>query len=72
MNEELNIAGVLIPTFVAACICALLLGFAISAMLSKFVSPNIRRYVWHPPLFDFAIFVILVDISYTLMGTLLS
>ncbi|WP_165420967.1 DUF1656 domain-containing protein [Bradyrhizobium sp. Leo170] len=71
MNEEINIAGVFVPTFVFACVCALGLGVALSAALKRFVSPDIKSFAWHPALFDFAIFVILVYISYAILGTLL-
>lgn len=71
MNEEISIAGVFVPTFIFACVCALGLGVALSATLKRLVSPDFKRFTWHPPLFDFAVFVILVDISYTLLGQLL-
>ncbi|RXH29504.1 hypothetical protein XH99_13310 [Bradyrhizobium nanningense] len=71
MNEEINVAGVFIPTFVVACIFALGLGMALSATLNRSVSFEIKSFAWHPALFDFAIFVILVDIWYTLLGKFL-
>lgn len=71
MTEEINVAGVFVPTFVVACIFALGLGMALSATLKRAASFEIKSFAWHPALFDFAILVILVDICYTLLGKLL-
>lgn len=71
MTEEISIAGVFLPTFVAACIFALGLGAILSAAIKRIASPRINAIAWHPLLFEFAILVILVDISYALLGTLL-
>lgn len=71
MSEEINVAGVFVPTFLAACIFALGLGIALSAILKRAASFEIKSFAWHPALFDFAILVILVDISYTLLGKFL-
>ncbi|RZN36035.1 DUF1656 domain-containing protein [Bradyrhizobium sp. Leo121] len=71
MNEEINVAGVFVPTFVVACVFALGLGITLSAVLKRFVSSGIKSFAWHPALFEFAIFAILVDISYTFLGKLL-
>jgi Protein of unknown function (DUF1656) len=72
MTEEINFAGVFVPTFVVACIVALGLGIAMSKMLARVTSPDFRRFVWHAPLFDFCFYVIFVGISYCVLGTLLS
>jgi Protein of unknown function (DUF1656) len=69
MNEEINIAGIFVPTFFVACVFALGLGVTLSAALKR-VSLEIKSFAWHPALFEFAIFVILVDISYTFLGKL--
>jgi hypothetical protein len=71
MSEEISIAGIFVPTFFVACVCALGLGVALSVALKRFVSSDLKRFVWHPALFDLAVFVILVAICYTLLGKLL-
>jgi hypothetical protein len=70
MNEEISIAGVFIPTFALACLCALTICFVASAAVRVFAVVDIKRFVWHPALFDFAIFVILTEISYAILGKL--
>ncbi|SFJ81844.1 DUF1656 domain-containing protein [Bradyrhizobium sp. Gha] len=72
MTEEINVAGVFVPTFVVACIFALGLAVGLSATLRRVASLEIRSFAWHPALFDFAIFVILADICYTLLGRFLA
>ncbi len=68
MSEEINIAGVFVPTFVVGCICALGLGITLSATFKRLASREIKSFAWHPALFDFAIFIILVDTCYTILG----
>ena len=41
-----------------------------SAANRKFIDVHIRRYAWHPALFDFAVFVILTKIFYAVLGKL--
>jgi hypothetical protein len=41
-----------------------------SATSRKFAVIDIRKFAWHPALFDFAIFVILINISYAILGRL--
>jgi hypothetical protein len=70
MTEEMNLAGVFVPTFLVACIAALGLNILLSKAMSRFVSPDFRRFVWHAPLFDLAIFIVLLRAVYHLMETL--
>lgn len=70
MNEEISIAGVYVPTFALACVCALAICFATSATLRRIAVIDVRKFAWHPALFDFAIFVILINISYSILGKL--
>ena len=71
MTEEINLAGVFVPTFAVAGVVAVGVSVAVPQMLARFVSPNFKRFVWHPPLFDLALFVVFVGISYLVLGTLL-
>jgi len=70
MTEEISVAGVYVPTFALACVCALAICFLASATSRKFAVIDIRKFAWHPALFDFAIFVILINVSYALLGRL--
>jgi hypothetical protein len=70
MNEEISIAGVYVPTFALACVCALMICFATSTANRRIVLVNVRKLAWHPALFDFAIFVILIQISYAILRKL--
>lgn len=70
MNEEIAIAGVYVPTLALACACALAACFIASAANRKFIGVHIRRYAWHPALFDSAVFVILTKIFYAVLGKL--
>lgn len=70
MNEEIAIAGVYVPTFALACVCALATCFIAAAANRRFTIINIRNYAWHPALFDFAVFVILIKIFYAVLGKL--
>ena len=72
MTEEMNFAGVFVPTFVVARIVALGLGIALSKTLACATSSDYRRFVWHAPLFDFSFYIIFVGISYYVLGALLS
>ena len=71
MTEEIAIAGVYVPTFVVACAVALGLGLLLSRLAARVLPFDFRRFVWHPALFDFAIFVVLLATAYHLLGALL-
>ncbi|MCP9629015.1 DUF1656 domain-containing protein [Rhodopseudomonas palustris] len=70
MNEEIAIAGVYVPTFGLACACALATCFIASSATRRFIGIDLRKYAWHPALFDFAVFVILTKIFYAVLGKL--
>lgn len=56
MIAEVNLAGVYLSTSVATA----LLGFIAAALLRKMLSSTgLYRHVWHPALFDAALFVLL-------------
>lgn len=54
--------GVFVLNFAPACVCALTTCFVASPAMLKFTVRDVRSCVWHPALFDFAIFVTLIDI----------
>ena len=70
MNEEISIAGVYVPTFALACVSALAICFATSTAIRRLALIDVRKFAWHPALFDFAIFVILIQISYAILRKL--
>jgi hypothetical protein len=57
MNGELNIYGVFVPALFAWALIALALGWALRHAL---VWIGVYRLVWHRPLFDFALYVVLL------------
>ena len=59
MIGEFDIYGVYLPSFLVFATIAFLLQLAVKRM---FDACGIYRYVWHRPLFDLAIFVILLGV----------
>lgn len=57
MTEEMDIYGVFLPGLLVWMIVAFLLSIAIRRLLSLV---GFYHYVWHRPLFDIALYVILV------------
>ncbi len=56
MTGELNIDGVFLSSVLVSALIALVASFALRRVLSKV---GAYRFVWHPALFDTALFVIL-------------
>jgi hypothetical protein len=56
MNGELNIDGVFLSSVLVSALIALVASFVLRRVLSKV---GAYRLVWHPALFDTALFVIL-------------
>ncbi len=71
MTGEINVAGVFVPTFAVCCVVALGLVVLLHTGFKRF-ELSVHRFVWHPPLFDFAVFVIFVGGVYTVFHVLLS
>ena len=61
MRPELDIYGVYIPTLAALVIAAFVLSSALKRFLSRL---GFYRYIWHPPLFNTAIYVIMLWIVF--------
>jgi hypothetical protein len=57
MIGEFDIYGVYVPSFVVFAGLAFVLGLAVKRI---FQSIGLYRYVWHRPLFDFAVYVIIL------------
>ena len=57
MKYELDLFGVLIPSLVLWSVLAYLLARIISKLIAQ---AGLYRRIWHPALFDFALYVCLV------------
>lgn len=56
MIAEINLGGVLLSSVLVSALIALALSFGLRRLLSRL---GAYRFVWHPALFDTALFVIL-------------
>ena len=69
MRYELDLFGVIVPSLVLWSVIA----FLLARTASRFIAwAGLYRYVWHPALFDFALFVSLVAGSVFLSREFLS
>jgi hypothetical protein len=59
MIKEINFAGVLLPPLMGYALAAGILWLAVRFALSH---ADLYRFVWHPPLFNTALYVILLSI----------
>jgi len=59
MIKEINFAGVLLPPLMGYGLVAALLWLAARFALSR---AGLYRFIWHPPLFNTALYVILLSI----------
>ena len=57
MTYEIDLFGVLVPSLVLWSVIAYLLARIISKLIARV---GLYRWIWHPALFDFALFVCLV------------
>jgi hypothetical protein len=57
MKYDLDLFGVIVPTLLLWSVVA----YVLARMLSKLIArAGLYRHVWHPALFDFALFVSLI------------
>ena len=59
MIKEINIDGVFVAPFAAYLLVALLLFIPVRMLFDRIA---IQRWVWHRPLFDISIFVIILSL----------
>lgn len=59
MIGEFDIYGVYVPLFIVAAAIAFVLQLAVRRLLDQL---GVYRFVWHRPLFDIAIYVILLGV----------
>jgi len=57
MKYQLDLFGVLVPTLLLWSVVAYVLARLISKQIARI---GIYRWIWHPALFDFALFICLV------------
>lgn len=58
MRYEIDLFGVFVPSFLLWAVVAYLLARIASKLLAR---TGLYRQVWHPALFDFALFVCLIS-----------
>ena len=57
MKYQLDLFGVIVPSFLLWAVVA----YALARVVSKLIArTGLYRHVWHPALFDFALYVCLV------------
>jgi hypothetical protein len=59
MIKEINFAGVLLPPLMGYALAATILWLALRFALAR---ADLYRFVWHPPLFNTALYVILLSL----------
>lgn len=59
MIKEIDFAGVLFPPLLGYMAAAALLWYVLKYLLGRF---GLYRYVWHPPLFNTALYVVLLSL----------
>jgi hypothetical protein len=64
MYGEFSLYGVFIPTLIALMLAAFLLFLGLQWLLLK---AGVYRHVWHPPLFNFALYVLVLGALFALM-----
>ena len=57
MKYQLDLFGVIVPSLLLWSVAAYFLARAASRLLAR---AGVYRYVWHPALFDFALFLCIV------------
>lgn len=64
MSGEFSVYGVYVPTLLALMLLAFFVQSGISFLLLKF---GVYRHVWHPPLFNLALYVLMLGTVFFLM-----
>jgi hypothetical protein len=57
MSNELNLYGIYLPALLLLCVVALVATQLLGRLLARY---GVYRWVWHPALFDVAVFVIIL------------
>ena len=67
MYGEFSLNGVFIPTLIALMLAAFAVFLGLQLLLLK---AGVYRHVWHPPLFNFALYILVLGASFALMSAL--
>jgi hypothetical protein len=59
MLKEINIEGVFVSPFVGYLAAAMVIFFPLRILFDRWA---LQRYVWHRPLFDLSVFVIILSV----------
>ncbi len=59
MLKEINIDGVFVSPFVGYLAAAMVIFFPLRMLFDRWA---LQRYVWHRPLFDLSVFVIILSV----------
>ncbi len=65
MLKEINLDGIFIAPFAGYLAVALILFFPLRLLFDRFA---IHRWVWHRPLFDISVFVIILSLIGLIFG----
>ena len=64
MTGHLNIYGVYVPTL----LILMLVAYALKSLLSMALTRlGLYRWIWHPPLFNLALYVMVLGVLFTLL-----
>lgn len=63
MTGQLNIYGVYVPVLLVMMLIAYLIKSLLSSVLAR---SGLYRWVWHPPLFNLALYVMVLGALFTL------
>ena len=64
MTGHLNIYGVYVPTLLAMMLGAYLLKAGLRTLLMRL---GFYRFVWHPPLFNLALYILILGLLFNLV-----
>jgi len=64
MSGEFSLYGVFIPTLMALMLVAFLVFLGLHQLLLRV---GVYRHVWHPPLFNFALYILVLCALFALM-----
>ncbi len=59
MLKEINIDGVFVSPFVGYLVAAMVIFFPLRMLFDRWA---LQRYVWHRPLFDLSVFIIILSL----------
>lgn len=67
MYGEFSLNGVFIPTLIALMLAAFAVFLGLQLLLLR---AGVYRHIWHPPLFNFALYVLALGALFALMRAL--